>query len=97
MKVVLSGPVTAEILDRADMLGGITIREAIVSDKQQPPPAELNLTVTCIPLSAMLGDELSVLQNDWRLVMAADAVVIVGDNPHLARCANIYQLPCYVE
>lgn len=97
MRVVLSGPVTAEVLDRADMLGGITPTEFVVSDHQETPPAEFDKPVTCIPVDKMVGGLLGVHQNDWRLIMQADAVIIVGFDEHLARCAAVYELPCYVE
>lgn len=57
------------------------------------PPA--GLPVTVIPIDPMVKGHPGVLQNDWRLVMNADALFLDGYNDHLYKCARKYGLTIY--
>lgn len=85
MRVALYGPVTEQHLSDAALFAGIEPTEFITNGSTVPPCS--GRTTEVIPLCPMLPGEPGVKQNHWRLVLHADALICVGDNPHLVQCA----------
>lgn len=96
MKTVISGPVTADVIDRASLLMGI-VPTSFVTNGRSTPPIGLDLEVEVYPVCKMLGLDLGVIARDWTLANNADAAIIVGGNDHLADCLRKYGLPVYEE
>lgn len=65
------------------------LNELVSAPKSPPAP------VTLIPIDPMVKGRIGVLQNDWRLVMNADALYLDGYNDHLYRVARQYNLKIY--
>ena len=78
MKTILYGPVTKEHLADASLFAGIEPTE-YVTDKT-------------IPVDPMVGGEAGVRQQHWRMVLNADALICVGENPHLVQAAEKFHL-----
>lgn len=57
-----------------------------------PVPKSPNLPATVIPIDPMVKGRIGVLQNDWRLVMNADALYLDNRNDHLYTVARQYGL-----
>lgn len=93
MKTVLFGKVTEQHLADARLFAGIEPTE-FITNGMTVPPASLRFT-TVIPPCPMLPGEPGELQNNWRLVMHADALICVGQNPHLVSVAEKYDLLIY--
>lgn len=93
MKTVLFGKVTEQHLADALLFAGIEPSEYITNGKTVPPASQRATTV--IPPCPMVPGEPGELQNNWRLVLHADALICVGDNPHLVECAARYDLLIY--
>lgn len=93
MRVALHGPVTTGDLDEAELFAGIA-PSALVHNGDHKPP--LSLPTETILREPKIPGEPGDLQNDWRLVLAADAVVIRGNNDHLRRIAEDLGLPVHV-
>lgn len=96
MKTVISGPVTADVIDRASLLMGI-VPTSFVTNGRTTAPLELGLDTEVHPVCKMLGEDLAVIARDWTLANNADAAIIVGGNDHLADCLRKYGLPVYEE
>ncbi|WP_315127184.1 hypothetical protein [Comamonas antarctica] len=96
MKTILYGRVTEEHLASASLFAGIEPTEFITNGRIKPP-AGRDLPTTVIPPEPLVPGEPGELQNDWRLVLHADALVLVGENEHLLDCARKYDLPIYQE
>lgn len=93
MKTILYGPVTEAHLVDASLFSGID-PTAFVIDGTRKPPAT-TLPVETIPVCPLVGDSAGELQNHWRLVLAADALILVGQNDHLLHAAGRYSLAIY--
>lgn len=93
MKTILYGPVTEAHLADASLFSGIDPTAFVTNGTRKPPATAL--PVETIPVCPLVGDTAGELQNHWRLVLAADALICVGENPHLIECAERYGLPIY--
>lgn len=93
MRTVISGPVTRDHLDLADIMVGI-LSTSLVTNGAPSPRADLDLPVACYPIDQRLG-ELGEIARDYTLCLNADAVIIVGKNKHLAEIARQYNLPIF--
>ncbi len=60
-----------------------------------PVPKSPNLPATVIPIEPLVKGRLGVLQNDWRLVLNADALYLDNRNDHLYRAARTHGLAIY--
>lgn len=85
MKTVIFGAVTPRHLADAALFAGIEPSGFITNGAPRSPGGSLPVEV--IPIDPMVGDA-AVKQNNWRLVLRADALVCVGDNPHLVQAAT---------
>lgn len=93
MKTVIWGPVTPEHLADADLMAGITPTK-FLSNGEFPSP-NVGIPTEVDPPCPKLPGELGEHQRDYTLCLAADAVICVGDNEHLLKVANTYELPIY--
>lgn len=66
----------------------------VLSD-QTPVPKHPALPATVIPIDPMVKGRPGVLQNNWRLVMAADALFLDKRDDHLLACALRYGLTIF--
>jgi len=66
-----------------------------VLNDQTPVPKSPALPVTVIPIDPMVKGRPGVLQNNWRLVMNADALFLDKRDDHLYTCARRYGLTIY--
>lgn len=94
MKTIIYGPVTYDTLDTA-VLFGIEPTSYITNGQSEPPLSLLETTI--IPIDKKVSGEPGVLQNHWRMVLAADALIVKGENDHLVHCAETYGLAVYQE
>lgn len=95
MRVALFGPVTQAHLQDAELFAAIAPREFVCSGEHPPPTSDLATDV--IPLDPMVG-EAARRQNNWRLMLHADALVCVGEsscNTHIVNIAIIHGVPVY--
>lgn len=90
MRTIIYGKVTPDHLADAELFAGITPTSFVTNGKHTPPVS--NLTTEAIPQCPMVPGEAGEKQNHWRLVMAADALVLVGENEHLLAVAQGYDL-----
>lgn len=67
---------------------------ALVLNDLVPVP-KTDLPVTLIPIEPLVKGRIGVLQNDWRLVLNADALFLDGRNDHLYRAARAHGLTIY--
>lgn len=93
MRTIISGPVTPEHLTLADLMAGISAT-SLVTNGAPNPSASLGLPVECHPIDQRLG-ELGPMARDYTLCLNADALVVVGHNPHLVGIARQYNLPIF--
>lgn len=93
MRVILSGPVTAEHLADADLMAGITPTSFVTNDLSTPPASRLQTEV--YPICMMQPEETRVRAREYTLVQNADALVLVGHNPRLVALAERYDLLVY--
>ena len=66
----------------------------VLSD-QTPVPKHPALPATVIPIEPLVKGRPGVLQNNWRLVMNADALFLDKRDDHLLACALRYGLTIY--
>ena len=92
MRTILSGRVTPAVLDRADMIAGIVPTSYVTNGPQGPA----GLPTTTWPIDPMLGDSGEVAR-DYTLCQNADALIVVGRNPHLVGVAQMYGLLIHQE
>ena len=90
MRTIIYGKVTPDHLADAELFAGITPTSFVTNGKHTPPAS--NLKTETIPQCPMVPGEAGEKQNHWRLVMAADALVLVGENEHLLSVAQGYDL-----
>lgn len=93
MRVIISGPVTQDHLDDADLLADIAPTSFVTNGLSTPPACSLYTEV--LPICPMQPKETSRIARDYTLVQNADALVCVGDNPHLVDLALNYGLVVY--
>lgn len=66
------------------------VRNELIESPKYP-----QLPTTVIPVDPMVKGRPGILQNDWRLVMNADALFLDGLNDHLYKIARQYGLQIY--
>lgn len=93
MRTIISGPVTPAHLDLAELMADISAT-SLVTNGAPLPSVELNLPSVCHPLAPRLG-ELGEMARDYTLCLNADALIVVGHNPHLVGIARQYNLPVF--
>ena len=94
MRVVLSGPVTADHLADAELMAGIT-PTIYVTNGLTAPPRGNRLPVETYPICPMQPVETRVQARNFTLAQNADALICVGDNDHLVSLARNYDLLVY--
>lgn len=93
MRVIISGPVTQDHLDDADLMAGITPTSYVTNGLSTPPASKLQVDEH--PLCMMQPEYSRERARDYTLVHNADALVCVGDNQHLVDLARSYDLLVY--
>ena len=93
MRVIISGPVTQDHLDDADLLADIAPTSFVTNGLSTPPACGLSTEV--LPICPMQPKDTSIIARDYSLVQNADALVCVGGNPHLVDLALNYGLVVY--
>lgn len=93
MKTIIYGPVTVDHLAEAELFSGITPTSYITNGASTPPASKLEAEV--IPPCPMVPGEAGEKQNHWRMVLHADALILVGHNEHLLHVAQRYDLLIY--
>lgn len=96
MRTIISGPVTADTLDLADLIAGITPTSYVTNGLWPTPTLPPGGYVDTQPLEAKLGS-MAETQRNYSLCQHADAAIIVGGNEHLASVARQYGLLVYEE
>ena len=94
MRVIISGPVTQDHLDDADLLADIA-PTSFVTNGLSAPPVETGLPTEVYPICMMQPEATRVIARDYTLCQNADALVCVGHNPHLVDLARTYDLVVY--
>ena len=93
MRTIISGVVTPEHLEDADIMADIVPTSFVTNGRSTPPAC--GLPVHAIPVCPMQPVETSTRARDYTLVQNADALICVGSNPHLVELARSYDLPVY--
>ena len=93
MRVIISGPVTQDHLDDADLLADIAPTSFVTNGLSTPPACALPVEVW--PVCPLQPEATRVIARDYTLCQNADALVCVGDNPHLVDLALNYGLVVY--
>lgn len=93
MKTIISGPVRQRHLDDAEFLVGITPTSFMTNGDSVPPVSQLPVEVD--PPCPKLPGELGEHQRNWTMCNTADALVLVGHNPHLLNAARRMGLTIY--
>ena len=94
MRVILSGPVTADHLADAELLAGITPTSYVTNGLTDPPRGS-RLPAEIYPICPMQPAETRVKARNFTLVQNADALICVGENDHLVSLARNYDLLVY--
>ena len=92
MRTIISGPVTDQDLDSADLIAGISPTSFVTNGLWEPPFSVLPVKVH--PIEKKLG-QFGEDARDYTLCQNADALIVAGDNPHLVRVARTYGLPVF--
>lgn len=93
MRVILSGLVTEDHLEDADLMAGISPTSFVTNGRSTPPMMGLHTDV--YPVCSKQPQETAEIARDYTLVQNADALVCVGHNPHLVELARSYGLDVY--
>lgn len=93
MRTIIFGNVTAAHLADAELFSGITPTAFIANGSSKPPVA--NLPAELIPPCPKIPGEPGEKQNHWRMVLSAEALILVGRNDHLIEVANRCELLIY--
>lgn len=99
MRVILSGPVTLEDIEAAELMEGIVPTQFISNGKDPLPDVDLFYDVrpaVIMPLDPKIAGIYGELRNNYPMVQIADAIIIHGRNIHLVKLAGQYNLPYYV-
>ena len=91
MRVIISGPVTADHLADAELLVGITPTSYVTNGLTDPPRGN-RLPVETYPVCPMQPEETRVRARNFTLAQNADALICVGENDHLVSLARTYDL-----
>ena len=94
MRVILSGPVTADHLADAELLAGITPTSYVTNGLSHPPRGS-RLPVEIYPICPMQPAETRVKARNFTLVQNADALICVGENVHMVSLARNFDLLVY--
>jgi hypothetical protein len=94
MRVIISGPVTADHLADAELLAGITPTSYVTNGLTDPPRSN-RLPVETYPVCPMQPEETRVRARNFTLAQNADALICVGENDHLVSLARNYDLLVY--
>ena len=81
MKTVVHGKPTAAHLAEASLFHGIDVTERITA--RDFPPCQ------------MLSEEAAFAQKQWRMALAGDALICIGENAALVHAAERVGLPIY--
>ena len=92
MKTIISGRVTQQHLDDADLLVGIVPTSYITNGKSTPPASKLFTDV--MPICPKLP-EAGERQRNHTMCLQADALIVAGPNEHLVKCARMLNLLVY--
>lgn len=95
MKTVISGLVTADTLETAEMFG-ITATSLITNGLDTAPPGT-RLPVDVQPICPHLPGPTGVHQRNWTMLLRADALVVVGENEHLVAAAEKMGVPVFQD
>lgn len=98
MRVAIVGRVSARDLDLADLFGIGPIDSFVTNENSAPPLLDPPRACDVIPLERMIGDpDVATRQNDYRLLLYSDALVIQGDaggyRDHIVGIAHSYGHP----
>ena len=94
MRVILSGPVTADHLADAELMAGITPTSFVTNGLSHPPRGS-RLPVEVYPLCPMQPVETRERAREYTLVQNADALICADNNPGLVLLARRYDLLVY--
>jgi hypothetical protein len=93
MRTIISGQVTQDHLDDADLLAGISPTSYVTNGLSTPPASQLR--TDAMPICMMQPEYSRVQARNYTLVENADALICVGENPHLVELARNYGLDVY--
>jgi len=91
VRTIISGRVTPDVLDRADFIMGIVPTRFVTNGATRT-----DLPTDVYPIDPKLG-EAGEIARDYSLVQQADALIVVGRNPHLVGLARMYGLLVHQE
>ena len=94
MRVIISGPVTANHLADAELLAGITPTSYVTNGLTDPPRGN-RLPVETHPVCPMQPVETRVRARNFTLAQNADALICADYNPGLVSLARDYDLLVY--
>ena len=94
MRVILSGPVTADHLADAELMAGITPTSFVTNGLSHPPRGS-RLPVEVMPICMMQPKETRERAREYTLVQNADALICADYNPGLVSLARHYDLLVY--
>ena len=94
MRVILSGPVTADHLADAELMAGI-VPTSFVTNGLSHPPRGNRLSVEIMEPCMKQPAETRVRAREYSVVQNADALICVGENVHLVSLARNYDLLVY--
>ena len=94
MRVILSGPVTADHLADAELMAGI-VPTSFVTNGLSHPPRGNRLSVEIMEPCMKQPAETRVRAREYSMVQNADALICVGENVHLVSLARNYDLLVY--
>ena len=94
MRVILSGPVTANHLADAELMVGITSTSFVTNGLSHPPRGS-TLPVNVMALCMKQPAETRVRAREYSMVQAADALICADYNPGLVSLARDYDLLVY--
>lgn len=92
MRTIISGPVTQQHLDDAELMAGIVPTSYLTNGLSTPPLSSLETTVD--PICPKLP-ECGERQRNASMCLYADALICVGENEHLVSCARNNGLVVY--
>lgn len=91
MRTLIYGHVTQDDLDEAELIYGITPTGYIANDWSTHPTSKLETDV--LVQCPMVPGETGLLQLHRRLVLRAEAAILVNPPEHLRKCATEYEIP----
>ena len=93
MRVIISGPVTADHLADAELMAGITPTSYVTNGLSSPPTRDLPVDV--YPICPMQPVETRERARNYTLVFHSDALECAEENDHLVSLAHHYDLIVY--